>query len=261
MLRNYSTLVIVALTAGIASAQHIPARPATYQPLRAAAASPSGAGRVYELRTYFASPGKLDDLHARFKNHTLRLHERYDIENVGYWVPTDNPKRTIVSLVSYPSMAARERSWSRLMADREWIQVRRDSEANGRILDTVREEILTADEAVTVKALALKEANGFEIRRFTEESGKADDVKAAVHDELSREYGAEQTRVHFFTPTGEGNRTSATLIAIVVRPAPEVKDDVKPVSLRTGNSGGLAAAKIPGAVVTNLKPTEYSPVK
>jgi hypothetical protein len=37
---------------------------------RAAAADPPPAGKVYELRTYHASPGKLEALQARFRDHT-----------------------------------------------------------------------------------------------------------------------------------------------------------------------------------------------
>jgi hypothetical protein len=30
-------------------------------------------GRVFELRTYYAAPGKMDALHARFRDHTCKL--------------------------------------------------------------------------------------------------------------------------------------------------------------------------------------------
>src|SRR5690349_13369461 len=46
--------------------------------------------KVYEMRIYYAAEGKLDDLNARFRNHTLKLFEKHGIENVGYWVPIDN---------------------------------------------------------------------------------------------------------------------------------------------------------------------------
>ena len=46
---------------------------------------------VFELRTYTASPGKLSDLEARFRNHTVGLFEKHGMTNVGYWVPTDEP--------------------------------------------------------------------------------------------------------------------------------------------------------------------------
>ena len=43
--------------------------------------------RCYELRTYFAAPGKLDALNARFRNHTCKIFEKHGMVNIGYWVP------------------------------------------------------------------------------------------------------------------------------------------------------------------------------
>src|SRR5262245_46600564 len=52
--------------------------------------------RVYELRTYYAPAGKLDALHARFRDHTLKLFEKHGMTNVGYWVPVDNPDNKLI---------------------------------------------------------------------------------------------------------------------------------------------------------------------
>ena len=40
---------------------------------------------IYEYRVYEAMPGKLPDLNARFRDHTLKIFERHGIKNVGYW--------------------------------------------------------------------------------------------------------------------------------------------------------------------------------
>src|SRR5215217_2427188 len=50
------------------------------------------ARRVYELRTYTSPDGKLGDLQARFRNHTVKLFERHGITSVGYFVPQDAPQ-------------------------------------------------------------------------------------------------------------------------------------------------------------------------
>ena len=44
-----------------------------------------GDGSVFELRTYTATPGNLDGLHARFRDHTLQLFTKHGITNVAYW--------------------------------------------------------------------------------------------------------------------------------------------------------------------------------
>jgi hypothetical protein len=44
--------------------------------------------RAFELRTYYAQPGKLEDLHARFRQHTIRLFEKHGMTVVAFWAPT-----------------------------------------------------------------------------------------------------------------------------------------------------------------------------
>ena len=47
--------------------------------------------RVYELRTYTAPEGKLEELHARFRNHTMRIFQKHGMTNVAYFRPEDSP--------------------------------------------------------------------------------------------------------------------------------------------------------------------------
>src|SRR5690349_3444585 len=56
-------------------------------------------GKVYELRTYIANPGKLEQLHARFRNHTNRLLEKHGMKLIGFWVPQDEEKGASNTLV------------------------------------------------------------------------------------------------------------------------------------------------------------------
>ena len=50
---------------------------------------PAAAAGIYELRTYTTLEGRLPNLHARFKDHTLKLFEKHGMKNVMYWTPTD----------------------------------------------------------------------------------------------------------------------------------------------------------------------------
>ena len=47
--------------------------------------------RVFELRTYTAPDGKLEDLHKRFRDHTMRIFKNHNITNVVYFRPQDAP--------------------------------------------------------------------------------------------------------------------------------------------------------------------------
>jgi hypothetical protein len=96
-------------------------------------------GRVFELRTYTCNEGKLPDLLARFRNHTMKIFEKHGMTNVAYWVPQDAPLHdtTLVYMISHPSREAAKKNWAAFGADPEWQKVQKDSEANGKIVNKV----------------------------------------------------------------------------------------------------------------------------
>jgi NIPSNAP len=99
----------------------------------------AGKDRVFELRTYTANEGKLEALHARFRNHTTKLFERHGMTNVGYWSPKDAPlsQSSLVYILAYPSREAANKSWEEFRNDPEWKKVKQESEANGELVKKV----------------------------------------------------------------------------------------------------------------------------
>src|SRR3954467_5824102 len=86
--------------------------------------------RVFEMRTYYAEPGKMTALHARFRDHTNKLFEKHGITIIGYWVPID-PKEAeekLVYILAYPDRPAGENSWKAFRADPVWNAAREASE-------------------------------------------------------------------------------------------------------------------------------------
>lgn len=93
-------------------------------------------GKVYELRTYIATPGKLEQLHARFRNHTNKLLEKYGMKLIGFWVPQDANKgadNTLIYIVEHASRKAAEDSWKSFRADPEWVAAKAESEKGGSL--------------------------------------------------------------------------------------------------------------------------------
>ena len=103
---------------------------------RSAAQQP---GRVFELRTYTSNPGKLPDLLARFRNHTMAIFERHGMTNVAYWVPQDAPQsqNTLIYMISHASREAAKKNWDAFRADPEWQKVQTESEANGKLVSNI----------------------------------------------------------------------------------------------------------------------------
>lgn len=100
--------------------------------------------RVFELRTYVAHEGRLADLQARFRDHTMGLFEKHGITNVGYWVPQDEPGRhnTLIYLLAYPDREEAKRRWASFIADPAWLAARAASEVNGKLVARVESVFL-----------------------------------------------------------------------------------------------------------------------
>ena len=61
-----------------------------------------------ELRTYHATAGKLDELLARFRDHTLALFDRHGFEVIGFWTGVDaegDVDGTLVYLLAFADRA------------------------------------------------------------------------------------------------------------------------------------------------------------
>ena len=94
---------------------------------------------VYELRIYHAAPGKLEELLARFRDHTIRLFEKHGMKNVAYWTPVDEPDRgnMLVYILQHPSREAATTNWKSFQDDPEWKRVKEESEANGKLAEKI----------------------------------------------------------------------------------------------------------------------------
>lgn len=99
---------------------------------------------IYEYRVYEAMPGKLPELHARFRNHTVKIFERHGFKNIGYWTANagDYSDR-LIYIVAFEDAGQRERAWAAFFEDPEWTRVRAESEANGPLTARIFNTLLT----------------------------------------------------------------------------------------------------------------------
>ena len=107
--------------------------------------APARGGRVFELRTYTASPGKLAALNARFRDHTVALFKKHGMEVVGFWEPVDKEAgagEKLVYMLAHASRAAAEASWKAFRADPEWVKVKADSESAGALTTKIESVFL-----------------------------------------------------------------------------------------------------------------------
>lgn len=109
--------------------------------------------RLFEMRTYVANDGKFEDLHKRFREHTNKLFVKHGMDLVGYWVPADGPEaeNTLVYILAYPDLEAREKSWKAFMADPDWQAVYKKSHENGPLVKKVESKYLKPTDYSPIK--------------------------------------------------------------------------------------------------------------
>src|SRR4029077_11628835 len=102
-------------------------------------ASDPASSSVFELRVYHAAPGKLGELEARFRDHTIKIFDRHGMKSVAYWTPMDDPEKTntLIYILQHPSRDAAAANWKSFQDDPEWKSVKEKSEANGKLVDKV----------------------------------------------------------------------------------------------------------------------------
>jgi hypothetical protein len=229
--------------------------------------------RCYELRTYYASEGKFDELHARFRDHAVRLLEKHGIINIGYWVPVENPDRKLRFLLAYPSREAREPLWQAFIADPEWQNAFRTSEAGGRLVTKVENVFLQAcDYSLRIRPGSGPEPRLFELRIYTAAPGRFDALHARFRDHTTGLFNRHEIgQFGYWKPMKDQPGADNTLIYLLTHASRESADkaftafrnDPDWVAARAKSeeqAGGSLTA--PNGVMSEfLKATDYSPTK
>jgi hypothetical protein len=111
--------------------------------------------RTFELRTYYANPGKLEALNARFREHTNALFQKHGMTLVGYWMPITPPAEgvggTLVYVLAFPSPEAREASWKGFREDPAWLKARDASEKDGKLVAKIDSVVMKATDYSPMK--------------------------------------------------------------------------------------------------------------
>lgn len=238
-----------------------------------AAEDQSADTRLFELRTYHAMPGKLDDLLARFRNHTTKLFEKHGMTNIGYWVPVVNSDNLLVYLLAYPDRPARETSWKGFTADEEWKKVARDSEQNGRLVSKADVLFLTATAfSPGFGATSPTGERLFEMRTYTAVAGKL----PALHNRFSKhtlglfsKHG--MTNLGYFQPVVGQPAAADTLVyflahrdaAAATQAWRDFRADAAWLAVKQASEEAAGGPlTIPDGVKSvMLKPTDFSPLK
>lgn len=119
----------------------------------AAGARAERADRYFELRTYTTNAGKMPALHARFRDHTMKLFEKHGITNIGYWSPEtgENAENTLVYIIAYPNKESRKKMWDAFAEDPDWKKAKGESEKDGVLVSKVVSTFMNPTEYSPIK--------------------------------------------------------------------------------------------------------------
>jgi hypothetical protein len=139
---------------------------------------------VYELRIYTCLPGKLDALHARFRDHTTRLFEKHGMKNIGYWTPMDGDTTatTLIYVLEHKTRDAAVASWQAFRSDPDWIKVKEASEKDGEILAKPPESTFMTKTDYSPEVHFPASGRIAELRIYTASEGKLDALNARFRD-------------------------------------------------------------------------------
>ena len=92
--------------------------------------------RIFELRTYTTPEGKLENLNARFRDHTVDLFEKHGMENIAYWTFTEGQEEadtTLIYIIAHKDDESRAQSFRAFGQDSAWTKAKNESEKNGSL--------------------------------------------------------------------------------------------------------------------------------
>ena len=183
-------------------------------------------GPVFELRTYYANEGKIDDLLSRFRDHTCELFTKHNIKNIAYFVTEGKQNKRLIYFVNYESQEARNKSWIAFLKDPKWIAVFKASRKDGPLINKVESKFLTlTDYSPKFPGKSQAENRLFELRTYTAKL----DTLAPLHErfrshtvKLFEKHGI--TNIAYFKPMNGEEGRSNTLVYLIAHKNKEARN-------------------------------------
>jgi len=227
--------------------------------------------RCFELRTYYAAPGKLEALQSRFRDHTRAIFASHGMVNIGYWLPLTNTENKLVYLLAFPSREAREKAWREFGADPKWKAVVAASEKDGKLVTKVEAVLLAAtDFSPPVAPEPSNPARVYELRTYHAAPGKLGDLLARFANHTTALFAKHgMTQFGYFVPTEAKDGAGETLIYLLVHKSPEAcaesfkafRADPEWIKAKADSEVNGSLTVQDGVKSLLMAPTDFSPAK
>ena len=229
--------------------------------------------RCFEMRTYFAMPGKLDALQTRFREHTCKLFEKHGMTNIGYWIPLDNSANKLVYVLAFPDRKSRDKSFAEFGADSEWKETVKTSEATGKLVEKIESVFLQAtDFSVEIKPSVGDTPRIFELRTYKCASNNLPNLLKRFREHTTKLFEKHgMTSIAYWTPVDQAKGRYDTLVYILAHKSKYAADEafknfradpdwIKVKADSEQAAGGSLTVK-DGVKSEFMQPTDFSPLK
>lgn len=99
---------------------------------------------INQLRTYQIYEHNKAAFHARFRDHASRIMRRYGFQIVAMWEATGDLHLEFIYLLAWESEEAMKAAWAAFMADEEWKEIKRITNAeHGVMVGGIEDRMLT----------------------------------------------------------------------------------------------------------------------
>ncbi|MDH5599312.1 MAG: NIPSNAP family protein [Cyclobacteriaceae bacterium] len=224
---------------------------------------------IYELREYYAAEGKLENLLTRFRDHTVELFKKHGMENVGYWVPTDNKENKLIYLLSYENKEIRDKAWKAFRTDTVWQKVFQESRVEGPLVDSVKITFLNTEDFSPDNFTSEDIANRtFELRIYHTNENKLSDLHDRFRNHTIDLFEKHHIRniAYWSLAEGEENRDNILLYIVAHSSEEEAKTSWENFVNDPDWKAAYEASIVDGSLVdfiesTYMTPTDFSPLK
>lgn len=98
---------------------------------------------IHQLRIYEIFEHNKSAFHARFRDHAMRIMQKYGFEIVAMWEAQNQQRTEFVYLLAWPDETTKSAAWSKFMADEEWQEIKRvTSVQHGDMVGSIEDRTL-----------------------------------------------------------------------------------------------------------------------
>ena len=99
---------------------------------------------VYQLRIYEIFENNKKIFHERFRDHAMRIMEKYNFKIMSIYESKSDKKTEFVYFLEWPNETVMKKAWADFKADKEWIEIKKQYTAKyGGVVGNVEDRVLT----------------------------------------------------------------------------------------------------------------------